>query len=173
MSRSDRIALCGYRADALDALLPMWRASFEAGVGITDPHPLEEQRRYFLSSILPHNSVRLAFLDQRLVGFVAASHESVVQLYVRIGFQRRGIGTRMLDWAKGQSTGSLWLYTFARNAIACAFYERNGFVHVAKGFEPMWQLEDVKYLWSPKARKPTSRARHRAGPRSPSDSDLR
>lgn len=148
MSHGDRIALRDYRADVLDALLPMWRTSFEAGVGITDPHPLAEQRRYFLSTVLSHHAVRIAFLDRQIVGFVAASRESVAQLYVRVGFHRQGIGTRMLDWAKGQSTGSLWLCTFARNAIACNFYERNGFTRVARGFEPTWQLEDVRYSWS-------------------------
>jgi RimJ/RimL family protein N-acetyltransferase len=53
----------------------------------------------------------------------------------------------LLDWAKHHSQGSLWLYTFARNAGARAFYERNGFVAIAHGFEPGWKLEDVKYQW--------------------------
>jgi ribosomal protein S18 acetylase RimI-like enzyme len=148
------VALADYRGDALDALIPMWRASFEAGVGVKDPHPLDEQRRYFLSQVVPHHAVRLAFLDGGLVGFIAASRESIAQLYVRVGFQRRGIGTTLLEWAKLQSSGSLWLYTFARNAGARAFYERNGFVPVALGFEPMWQLEDVKYRWSARMQDP-------------------
>jgi ribosomal protein S18 acetylase RimI-like enzyme len=70
-----------------------------------------------------------------------------VQLYVRVGCQRQGIGTRMLDWAKSRSTGSLWLYTFAQNLVACAFYERNGFRVAARGFEPNWGLDDVRYVW--------------------------
>jgi GNAT superfamily N-acetyltransferase len=72
----------------------------------------------------------------------------VAQLYVRVGFHRRGIGTLMLDWAKAQSDGWLWLYTFQRNKGACAFYERSGFTVAARGFEPTWQLEDVKYHWA-------------------------
>jgi GNAT superfamily N-acetyltransferase len=125
----------------------MWRASFEAGVGIIDPHPFEEQRHYFLTTVIPHNEVRLALLATELVGFVAASADAVAQLYVRVGFQRRGIGTQLLAWAKEHSNGALWLYTFVRNVGARAFYERNGFVAIAYGFEPMWQLEDIKYQW--------------------------
>lgn len=125
----------------------MWRASFEAGVGIVDLYPLSEQTRYFLSNVIPHNDVRLAMFANELVGFIAASGESIAQLYVRVGFQRRGFGGQLLRWAKEQSTGTLWLYTFARNVGARAFYERNGFVAIAHGYEPIWQLEDVKYQW--------------------------
>lgn len=125
----------------------MWRESFEAGVGVRDPHPLEEQQQYFLREVLPRNDVRLAFLDAQLVGFVAASSDSIAQLYVRIGFQRQGIGSMLLAWAKSRSSGSLSLYTFAQNRGARAFYERSGFVAVEYGFEPVWQLEDIKYQW--------------------------
>jgi ribosomal protein S18 acetylase RimI-like enzyme len=54
----------------------------------------------------------------------------------------------LIKWAKSQSAGSLWLYTFARNTAAQAFYEHHGFRVVARGFEPAWQLEDIKYQWS-------------------------
>ena len=53
-----------------------------------------------------------------------------------------------------RSSGSLWLYTFARNYGARAFYERNGFVAIAFGFEPKWQLRDVKYQWVGEPRGP-------------------
>jgi ribosomal protein S18 acetylase RimI-like enzyme len=143
-----RSILVEYQAAWLDELVPMWRASFEAGVGVKDPHPIAEQKNYFVTQVLPRNSVRMAMLEEQLVGFIAASRESVAQLHVRIGFQRRGIGRRMLAWAKEQSGGSLWLYTFARNQGAQRFYEREGFRIVARGFEPMWQLEDIKYEWT-------------------------
>lgn len=140
--------LAAFDPGRLDELVAMWRASFEAGVGVKDPHPLDEQRRFFLDQVLPCNEVRLALAGDEMVGFIAASRESISQLYVRVGCQRRGIGTRMLDWAKSQSAGRLWLYTFQRNHGACAFYERHGFVPVERGFEPLWRLEDVRYEWS-------------------------
>jgi ribosomal protein S18 acetylase RimI-like enzyme len=125
----------------------MWRASFEHGVGIVDPHPLEEQRRYLLDKVVPENAVRVARIDGLIVGFIAGTNESVTQLHVRIGFHRRGIGSRLLAWAKEQSAGSLWLYTFEQNAVARAFYEKNGFRIIARGFEPEWKLRDLKYRW--------------------------
>ena len=146
-ARAARITLADFDHRWVDELIPMWRASFERAVGLTDPHPLIEQRQYFLDEVLSRNEVRFALLDNQLVGFIAASSEWIAQLYVRIGFQRRGIGGELLAWAKQRSGGSLWLYTFARNAGARAFYERNGFLAVAHGFEPTWQLDDVKYRW--------------------------
>ena len=144
---ADALILGAFDPQRVDELVAMWRANFERGVGIVDPHPLGEQRDYLVREVLPHNDVRLALLQNELVGFVAASAESIAQLHVRIGFQRRGIGTHMVDWAKRQSAGSLWLYTFARNHGARAFYEQQGFAAIAHGFEPTWQLADVKYRW--------------------------
>ena len=139
--------LVEFDAARLDELIAMWRASFEAGVGVKDPYPIEMQTAYFFAQVLPSNVVRMALLEGQLVGFVAASRERLAQLYVRIGYQRRGIGRQMLEWAKAQSGGSLSLFTFARNQGARRFYEREGFSIVARGFEPTWHLEDLTYEW--------------------------
>jgi len=141
------ISLEEYRPARLTELIAMWRASFEFGVGVIDPHPFYVQRQYFLEHVLPQHTVRVALRGANLVGFVAASKESISQLYVRVGHQRQGIGCALLAWAKAQSQGSLWLFTFARNVGARSFYEKNGFVASANGFEPAWQLEDIKYQW--------------------------
>jgi RimJ/RimL family protein N-acetyltransferase len=136
-----------FQMNLLDDLVVMWRESFEDGVGIIDPHPLPEQRDYFLSQVLPKHTVKVALLDCRLVGFVAASTDTVAQLHVRVGYFRQGIGSQLLAWAKVQSGGSLWLYTFARNHRARQFYEHHDFSAVAFGFEPTWKLDDVRYEW--------------------------
>ena len=122
--------------------------SFEAGVGIVDPHPLTEQREYLMSTVVPNNELRVATIDERIVGFIAATTDSIAQLYVDVQSQRQGIGTMMLDWAKSRSAGSLWLHTFECNRNAQTFYEQRGFTIVERGFEEMWQLADIKYHWS-------------------------
>jgi len=145
------IDLAPLQSEQADELVRMWRASFEHGVGVSDPHSLAQQRRYLLTEVLPNNAVRVALANGQLLGFVAATRESITQLYVRVGHFGQGIGTTMLEWAKEQSGGSLWLYTYARNTVACRFYEAHGFRAVAHGYEPVWQLEDVKYEWSRKS----------------------
>ena len=135
-------------------MLAVSMISFTCGAPVSRPASASSIRiisrncaNTFLSEVLPRNEVCLAIHANALVGFIAASAESVAQLYVRVGCQRRGIGTQLLAWAKERSIGHLWLFTFARNLGARAFYERNGFVAIAHGFEPMWQLEDIKYQW--------------------------
>lgn len=140
--------LVDYDTGYLEPLVRLWRESFEFGVGVTDPNPLSRQRDDFVAAILPSNRVTLALLSSRLVGFMSASAESVAQLHVQVGLHRQGIGSALLALAKARSSGSLWLYTFARNLRACRFYEKHGFVVVARGFEPRGLLEDVKYRWS-------------------------
>ena len=142
------LELIEYDASYLEHLLSLWREAFEFGVGVIDPHPLSDQREYFLAPVLPTHRVTLAVLDSKLVGFIAASEESVSQLHVQVGLHRRGIGSALLALSKVRSTGSLWLYAFTKNVRACRFYEKHGFVAVQRGFEPVWQLEDVKYTWS-------------------------
>ncbi len=136
-----------FQSHDTDALVRMWRASFEHGVGIVDPHPLEEQIAHFRSKVLPTNRVRVAKLAEAMVGLLASNPESVSQLHVRVENIGQGIGSRLLRLAQAESWGSLWLFTFARNTQARRFYEHHGFVAIAHGFEPMWQLEDVKYRW--------------------------
>ena len=137
-----------YAAGALDALVVLWREAFEAGVGVKDPHPIAQQRDYFVGEVLPANQVTLALQEDRLAGFIASNAGSVSQLHVRVDLHGQGIGSSLLQLAKARSAGSLWLYTFARNTRACRFYEGHGFVAVQRGFEPTWQLEDVKYAWA-------------------------
>ena len=148
MTGTEPIALARFEPARLDELVLMWRASFEAGVGVTDPHSIAQQRDYFVGLVLPQHEVWVALHGALLVGFVAASRESVAQLHVRVGAWRQGIGTALLDGAKQRSGGSLWLYAFARNLGARAFYARNGFAEIEHGFEPAWQLDDVKLRWA-------------------------
>ncbi len=108
---------------------------------------LKTSASHFVDTVVPNNAIRMALLDDKLVGFIAATKESITHLYVREGHHRCGIGTRLLAWAKAQSNGKLWLFAFARNTIACAFYEKHGFKIIARGFEPTWQLDDIKYEW--------------------------
>ena len=141
------VELVPYRSEYRDALVDLWRASFERGVGRPGPNSVDDHRRYFEEHTLAETCVHLALHDGTLVGFGAFTPESVVQLYVHVDHLGQGIGTRLLELAKANSGGRLWLYTFVTNENAQRFYERHGFDIVERGFEPLMQLGDLRYEW--------------------------
>lgn len=141
------LVISEYSSEHAQELVRLWRASFEHGVGVSDPHSLEAQLAYLREQVVPKHRVQLAWQKGKLVGFLAANHESIAHLYVKVGHHRQGIGAHLLTLAKRESAGSLWLYTFQKNTVARRFYEAHGFRAVEFGFEPMWQLADVKYRW--------------------------
>jgi len=146
----DGLTIVDYSPGYGPELVRMWRASFEQGVGITDPHPLEDQLRALEQKIVPHNRVLLV-LDPRtsaVIGFLAYTSETVSNLYVHVDYQNKGIGSMLLDIAKKNSSGVLRLFTFERNMRARQFYERHGFKIIRQGFEEFWQLADIEYEWN-------------------------
>jgi GNAT superfamily N-acetyltransferase/uncharacterized damage-inducible protein DinB len=145
--RGRAIELIPFQTRHADDVVAMWRRSFEAALGIVDPHPISEQWAYLLDVVVPANRILLALDGQRVVAFVAASDERLDLLYVDPDYQGKGIGSRLLQWAKDQSSGRLSLFTFERNQRAQHFYEARGFKVVGRGFEEHWQLPDVAYEW--------------------------
>jgi ribosomal protein S18 acetylase RimI-like enzyme len=132
-----------------DTVLWLWRRSFEHGVEVDDPDPaLDGIRGYFRAEILPKNDVHVAKDGSEIVGVVASNKESVSALYVRVDSIGRGIGSALIELAKSNSNGSLWLFTFEKNANARRFYAKHGFEEIEYGFEPFWKLSDVKLRWS-------------------------
>ena len=133
-------------ADAHE-IVKLWRESFEFGVGIIDPHPIQEQLNFFLNEVVPKYEVTVVKDADLIVGFMASIPESVSHLYVRVQYFGRGVGSQLLALAKAKSAGSLWLYTFARNTNARRFYEHHGFTEVERESENMYKLEAIKYKW--------------------------
>ncbi|HJX90098.1 MAG TPA: GNAT family N-acetyltransferase [Pyrinomonadaceae bacterium] len=131
-------------------LVQMWRESFEHAVGIRDPHTFEDHLRFVEQELVRSNSVVIALQKGagKVVGFLAATTDTISQLYVHVDHQNKGIGSMLVNLAKQNSTGRLRLFTFERNKNAQRFYEKHGFKIVARGFEKSWQLEDIEYQWS-------------------------
>jgi len=145
----DRIRVVEYSPDFGPRVVAMWRAAFERAVGVTDPHPIEEQLAYLESAVVPRNRVVVALDDatSEVVAFLAANATQIAQLYVRVDRQRRGIGAMLLSLAKERSGGTLRLFTFQANTGARRFYEAHGFLVVGRGLEPEWNLPDLEYEW--------------------------
>ena len=136
-----------FEPDDAAELVKMWRTSFEYGVGIRDPNPIEGQLAFFLNEVVPTNQVQVVKREGVIVAFLASTTECVSQLYVRVQNIGQGLGTKLIEAAKAKSHGNLWLYTFARNTNARRFYERHGFIEVEREAENMYKLEAIKYKW--------------------------
>lgn len=115
-------AVCAVMLGARRAALP----------GLREPHTQDEALAFVREVVLPTQSVWLAECGSRIVGFAARKGGWLMHLYVAPGWSGRGIGQRLLDRVLSESP-RLELWTFARNASARRFYERNGFVAVEFG----------------------------------------
>ena len=101
--------------------------------GIAHPHTPDEDRLWMRGNC-ERLSVWVAVDEGRIVGVASRDGEWVRQLFVAAERTGQGIGQRlldrMLDEARKDDMPRLSLWTFQRNAGACRFYERNGFVAV-------------------------------------------
>lgn len=112
-------------------------------------HTPDEDRWFYRERIFPMCQVWGWFADDVLSGMIAFRDGWVEQLYVLPVAQGRGLGTELLDIAKGAS-GRLELWTFQRNMLARRFYEARGFMLTEEtdGARNEEREPDARYLWT-------------------------
>lgn len=114
------------------------------------PHSDDETRAYFRRVVGDRAAWWVAQIGDEIVGYMLIDGADLNHLYVRPGWQRRGIGLSLLTKAKALSPRRLELWTFQRNTSARAFYEAHGFRAVAYTDGCNEENEpDVKYEWGP------------------------
>lgn len=134
---------------SLEDALWIWRRGVEGIVEVVDPDPsISGLKNWVEAEILPSHKLRVAKISNRVVGVLASNADSISALYIRPEHRNTGVGSALLEVAKMESGGSLWLFAFAKNQIARRFYAKHGFVEVAFGYESHWQLDDVKLNWT-------------------------
>jgi ribosomal protein S18 acetylase RimI-like enzyme len=129
----------------------------EAMPYLPELHTDAETRAWVRDVVLPTHEVHVAEADGRVVGYAALSAEVLEQLYVLPAFQGMGIGSSLLDLAKGGRPDGFQLWVFQRNARARRFYESRGFrlVRLTDGSANEEREPDALYEWRPT---PPSRA---------------
>ncbi|MCS3730187.1 GNAT family N-acetyltransferase [Bradyrhizobium betae] len=108
-----------------------------------------EDRWFYREHVFATCRVWGRFDGDELSGLIAFHDGWIEQLYVLPAAHGRGVGTELLDIAKG-AYGRLELWTFQRNARARRFYEARGFTLVEKtdGTRNEEREPDVRYLWT-------------------------
>lgn len=148
----DNVDVRRARHDDADAIADVYLASFTATYGFPLAHSDQQVRRWIAEILLPNEEVWVVTArDHAVVAMLALSQEMLDQLYVAPGWTGRGIGSRLIELAKSRRPGGLDLYTFQVNAGARRFYERHGFVEVARGdgSDNEEGQPDIRYAWRP------------------------
>ncbi len=116
---------------------------------LPDLHTPEEDLRFFRHSVFGHAEVWVAVSDTRLIGYCVFRPGWIDHLYVLPAHHGRGIGTALLEKAKGANS-SLELWTFQRNERARSFYETHGFtlVETTDGSGNEEREPDARYRWA-------------------------
>lgn len=133
------------------AVADLWLRSRYASIpAIPRPvHGDDDVRRWFTSVVLPSRGVWVLDEGEALVAMLVLRDGWIDQLYVDPTWTGRGLGSRLIDLAKGRHAG-LDLWTFESNRGARRFYERHGFVAVdATDGANEEGAPDVRYHWGP------------------------
>jgi ribosomal protein S18 acetylase RimI-like enzyme len=140
-----------YQSTDLEPVVALWHEAKRSAfpyVEIQQRYTFTDDSDYFLNYLLTECSILIAEWEQELAGFMALKPGYIDQLFVRVGWQRQGIGSVLLNKAKQLTRDELRLYTFQKNHNARAFYERHGFRAIAFAVSPPPENEpDVEYEW--------------------------
>ena len=139
------------RPEDADELAALFLASRRDALPyLPEIHSDEETHTWMREVVLVTCRVWVVAQEGRLAGFLALRHEHVEHLYVLPECQKRGVGSLLLEVAKGASPHRLLLYTFQRNSAARTFYERRGFHTIAfgDGSDNEEGEPDVLYEWT-------------------------
>lgn len=79
------IEVADFEPHQADEVVRLWRASFEHGVGILDPNPIEQQLRAFVEEVVPSNRVRVALQGPTVV-YTFARNANARRFNERHGF---------------------------------------------------------------------------------------
>ena len=157
MTALTRTQLRRLGVDDLEGAAFVHRASFDERLPwLMGLHTPDEDRWFYRERVFPECTIWGAVDSGALVGIIAFREGWIDQFYVLPDAQGRGVGTSLLDIAKGQAQ-SLSLWTFQRNTAARRFYERRGFVVIEEtdGSGNEEREPDLLYRWSASA--PTGR----------------
>ena len=145
------------RGDAADAraAADLWLRSRKAALGaIPEPvHSDDDVRGWFGSHVVPDLELWIAQSQaHQMLGILVLDGEWIDQLYVDPANLRCGIGGRLVEVAKRERPRGLPLWTFVSNGGAQRFYERQGFVEVARtdGSDNEEQAPDIQYAFRPR-----------------------
>ena len=153
------IEIQDYRKEYGLEVVKMWRQSFQRAMGLEEHnHQAEVQVQLEYFSTIDPETIRVVMNVEltMIVGMIVLNNTKLEHLYIHVDYQGNGLGVMLLDEAKKKSPTGLELYTFQKNYRAQAFYQKNGFFEVERGYADRainpWvrtrgDLADIRYCW--------------------------
>jgi ribosomal protein S18 acetylase RimI-like enzyme len=113
-------------------------------------HSDEETHEWFVRRVRDLQAAFwIARCDGQIVGYMFLYQDKLDDLYVKPGWQGRGIGSLLVAKAKSLSPQRLELSTFQQNLRARAFYEAQGFRPIGcTDGQNQEGVPDVQYEWN-------------------------
>ena len=147
------LAIRPYQPVDLSDVVEMWHTSKRRAfpyVQVQQSYTIHDDTLHFQEVISKECRVWLAEGDHQILGLMALNDDLIDQLFVKVGGQRRGIGSLLVRKAMELSPNGLRAFTFQKNSAARSFFEKHGFEVVRSGVSPAPENEpDLEYAWKP------------------------
>ncbi|WP_275288305.1 GNAT family N-acetyltransferase [Halomonas elongata] len=116
-----------YREADIDQVLDIWLSASIKAHGFVDPAFWQSKVGEMRDRYIPASETFVYERNDRVVGFYSLFEDTLAAIFVDPDLQGQGIGTTLLDDAKGRREG-LRLTVYRDNAPSVRFYENHGFV---------------------------------------------
>jgi putative acetyltransferase len=126
--------------------MAIWLSSGRS-IGVSTPVTLDDCRERWPRELAGGWIVHVAKLGPTVVGFLAIKGNKVEQLFVTPEHQCRGIGKKLLDFAKTRMPDGFYL-TSPVIGRGSKFYEREG-LERGETYMHRFGFEMVRYDWRP------------------------
>src|SRR5579872_1895871 len=104
------IAIRPYSDQDFDAVTSLWLSSWQSA-GVPSEVTLSEVRERWPGELAAGWIVHVAVAANRILGFIAHRDDVLEQLFIAPDCQGRGIGKRLLDFAKAEMPHGFRLHT--------------------------------------------------------------
>lgn len=144
------LAIRAARDEEFDEIARVWHASWNAtGLGSEGDVSLEQLRARIPREIEAGWELFVAEAGGEIAAMLAFKREQkyLDQLFVAPAYQGRGIGKRLLAFARTAMPDEIWLRTDEGNARAIGWYEREGFVREKLERHPVRPQMMAYYRW--------------------------
>ena len=108
-------------------------------------HSPERQLQYMRDKMI-HGTQFFILIDEEPVGVVSVTDSLIEDLYVLPEKQKMGYGTRLLQFAVGQCSGTPSLWILENNANAERLYRRFGFTKSGRSNAITDQLAEIEFV---------------------------